>query len=344
MKNTIYKSDNIRISVSTTANLEAVKLLENTIFGNKGIKYQHTSLTTTIEALKNPLFFYLYFDNELIGFYCLCKRIINSRKTSIDTFYGRYLTISPTYSEKGFGKILKREAVKYVENLSLKSVIFYSYIEQNNVHSLNISQKENFITAGLINSFVFFRFFPKKNKSVQKLSKDKIPEMKELLKNYYNEHGLVVLENIGYKENYFVLKYNNEIIAGVQANPVLWHIVKMDGLLGKLLKYISKVPFVNRIIRTNYEFLAIEGIYIKEEYFDNDTLYKLLEATLVHFNLNTILMQLDFHSPLAKKLNKDKKLGLVNKLNKPVTTHVMVKSHEDVQPISPIYISSFDFA
>lgn len=171
-----------------------------------------------------------------------------------------------------------------------------------------------------------------------------IPEIKTLLKSYYQTHSLVLLENIGYKGNYFVYKENNEIIAGLQANPVLWNIIKIDGLLGKTIKIISHIPFLNRVLNTKYKFLAIEGVYLKEGYFQSDVLYTLLESVLAHFKYNTALLQLDSADRLALKIEKEKKLGLINKISNSVTTHLMVKISDECQTVKPVYISSFDFA
>lgn len=128
MNNTIFESNNLRVYVSNTANPQAKTLLENTIFGNKGIKYQHTGVKTTISNLINPYFFHLYLDDELIGFYCLCKRTVDFTIKNIDAFYGRYLTIMPKYSGYGYGKILKKEAIKHIESIYSGPILFYSYV------------------------------------------------------------------------------------------------------------------------------------------------------------------------------------------------------------------------
>lgn len=341
MNNPIFKFQNLHVHVLDTVNIEAISLLESTIFGNKGLKYKHTELNDTISNLINPYFFYLYQDNELVGFYCLCKREVSFNKKLVDAFYGRYLAIK--HSGKGYGMLIKREAIKYIETISTSPPMFYSYIEENNVYSLSISNKQGFTSHALIKSFVFFRFSPKKSTYVSKLRKQDILEIKNLLKQYYQNYSLVLLENIGYNNNYFVYKENGEIVAGLQANPVLWKIIKLDGVLGKMIKIINHIPYLNRIIRTNYSFLAIEGVYLKTG-IKEDILYKLLEHTLVHFKFNTALFQLDEKDSLAKKLLLDNNLGLVNRLNDTVSTHLMIKSEQNVITENPNYISSFDFA
>ena len=343
MKKQIFTAKNISIFVASTTDNEALLLLENTVFGNKGIRYKHTDLKQTIDNLINPYFFYLYSENELVGFYCLCKRTINFNQKPIDAFYGRYFISK--YKGYGHGKLLKFQAVKYIEGIYTHPKLFYSYIEQNNIYSLNISKKQNFITQALIQSFIFFRFSPKKDINIEKTSVREIPIIKELIKNNYREYSLLLLENIGYNDNYFVYKdkENGEIVAGLQANPVLWKIIKIDGLLGRLLKIIDKIPYLNRMLNTDYQFLAIEGIYLKAGY-KEDILYKLLEHTLAHFKFNTALLQLDQKDILAKKLILDKKLGIVNQLNETIITHLMLKTEPYTIEENPIYISSFDFA
>jgi len=341
MKKIFFNEDNLTIFVSDTYNNEALELLENAVFGNKGIRYKHTNLNQTLSKLINPYFFYLYHQDELIGFYCLCKRNINFNQKNIDAFYGRYFVSK--HMGAGYGKLLKFHAVNYAESINVRPILFYSYIEQNNTHSLNISKNQNFISHARIQSFLFFRFSPKRYVNIDKINKNEIPTIRELLKHNYKEHSLLLLENIGYEGNYFVYRENGQIVAGLQANPVLWKIIKIDGLLGRLLKTIDKIPYLNRMLNTNYQFLAIEGIYLKADC-KEDILYKLLEHTLAHFKFNTALLQLDQKDILAKKLILDKKLGIVNQLNETIITHLMLKTETHTVDENPIYISSFDFA
>jgi hypothetical protein len=343
MENIIFKSMNIYICVSDTANEESKNLIENTSFGNKGFKYQHAGVRDKIVNLKNPTFFYLYSDNTLIGFYGLCRRKVNFLSLkNVDAFYGRYLTIIPNYYQQGYGKLLKKEAIKYIES-HYENPIFYSYIEQNNIHSLQISKNEGFLSKALIKSLVFFRFFPRKSSHVSIIQPHELPKIKTLLNSSYQKHSLFLLENIGYQGNYFVYKENEEIIAGIQANPVLWNILKIEGILGKMLKIIKYIPLLNKIISEKYKFLAIEGVYIKETHEQSDVLYRLLEGVLAHFQYNSALLQLDETDKLAIKINSEKKLGLLSKLNHPVTTHLMVKASNIALPNECVYISSFDF-
>jgi len=175
------------------------------------------------------------------------------------------------------------------------------------------------------------------DKNVKVLSKEEIPIIKDILQYHYQTHSLLLIENIGYKGNYYTYKINGEIIAGLQANPVVWKIIKLDGFLGKIIKYLDYIPFLNKIISTKYKFLAIEGVFLKEGA-KIDVLYALLESVLSSLKFNTALLQLDHADNLLIPLESDNKLGLVNKLSPPVTTLLMVKSKDEFGNSKPAYI------
>jgi hypothetical protein len=66
----------------------------------------------------------------------------------------------------------------------------------------------------------------------------------------------------------------------LQANPVRWKIKEMQGMSGGiLLKVLPYIPIVKRLIKPEkYDFLAIEGLFVKHEY--EEYLYDLLDGVL----------------------------------------------------------------
>jgi RimJ/RimL family protein N-acetyltransferase len=61
-------------------------------------------------------------------------------------FYGRYLSVHPDHGGKGYGRLLKREAVAYVAERTPQPHVFYSYIEEANGRSMRLSTGEGFST------------------------------------------------------------------------------------------------------------------------------------------------------------------------------------------------------
>lgn len=287
----------------------------------------------------------------MIGFYLLSKRNITFKNESITGFYGRYLSILPSHSNKGMGHILKTKAVEYVLSLLdlREKAIIYSYIEENNKKSLSISKNEYSLYSKL-KSNIFFRFFPKKHSEFARCNEAELQVVKEKLLSTQSNYSFFFLDNIGYDNNYFIIKEDGKIVAGMQANPTAWKIAKIKGSFGILIKIIEKIPVINKVFNSkNYKFVAIESIYLekgKEKY-----LYPLLESILNEFSYNTVVLEIDTNNPIQEMLSKDKQLGIIEdyKLTTPINTLIMFKTHNievsvhDFEHFSPALASSFDF-
>ena len=181
----------------------------------------------------------------------------------------------------------------------------------------------------------------------ERIKGEDISIIKSLLNEKYKEYSFKTLENIGYSDNYFVIKRNGEIMAGVQANPVKWKIHSMEGIGGFIITNIlPNIPILKRLINPEkYEFLAIEGYYFKDNPSD---LYTLLESVLSYFHLNSALFQLDYKDDLLKFFNEKGSLGILNAIKKDTKTHVMIRPigfewQQSQLADSTAYVSSFDY-
>ena len=341
----IYQEGQITITVGQTFDGSVVALLKKTTYGTKGPKYQHTGQKVKLEDIKNPLFFTLRKQEETIGFYCLCEREIGVGTGKYLGYYGRYLAVDENCQGNGYGKLLKKVAIEYVETNYKSPSILYSYIEENNTKSLIISQKIGFISITTLGTIIFSRLYPKADYRVARIGLQELSELLEKLE-LQNAHTILrTFENINYQNNYFVLKENGKIVAGLQANPARWKIIEMEGFGGKiLLKVLPYIPILKRLINPEkYEFLAIEGIFL--ETYSNEYLYPLIEGVLHHFSMTSALFELDSKSQILNLFNERGHLGLLNAIKKEVKTHVMTKSFNNELPISngEAYVSSFDF-
>lgn len=342
----IYRDESMEISVDRNFEKSIIALLKRSIYGTKGPKYQHTGQEEKLQNLKNPLFFTLKKQGETIGFYCLCEREIWIENDKFLGYYGRYLAIDDKHQGNHYGHLLKKVAIEFVENLSISPSIFYSYIEENNTRSLRISQKLGFTSITTLEAIIFSRLYPKANPQVVRITDQELPEILQKLASQNAHTILRTFENINYQHNYFVLKEKGRIIAGLQANPVRWKIIEMEGIGGKiLLKVLPHIPVLKRLINPKkYDFLAIEGLFVEpgsEEY-----LYPLIEGVLHHFSMSSALFQLDIQSHYLKLFKQKKHLGLLNAIKKDVKTHVMIKSinlNQSNIHRGEAYISSFDF-
>jgi len=345
----IYHEASVRISVGRTASPAIVALLQNTVYGTHGPKYGHTGVEQKVKQITGAHFFELRVVEKVVGTYCLSERQMQTPAGQVAGFYGRYLAVEPAYSGKGYGSLLKKEAVRHIERTVPKPHVFYSYIEEANARSVRISAKEGFTSLAQLEALVFGRLYPKPDPRCERLPGADLGTMRNLLTTAYQAYSFVQFDHVYDDQNYFVLRENGEIIAGVQANPVLWRIVEMPGVSGKLmLRVLPHLPVLKRIINpSRYAFVALEAVYLKPG--REQEVFALLESVLAHFQVTSALFMLDVHSPIGQQLKSSGKLGILNALKNSIYTEVMVKLNglepEQVKqaPDQPLYTSAFDY-
>lgn len=345
----IYTDEVVTVTVSATASAQAVALLQQTTYGTSGPRYRHTDQETKVNRIISPYFFDLRVGNKVVGTYCLSRRLVQLPAGQVPAFYGRYLAIDPAHAGHGYGSRLKAEAVRYVERTTALPYLFYSYIEAANSRSVRISEKEGFTSVAQLEALAFSRLYPRPDPRMSRLPAAEVGALRTKLDTAYRAYACVQFERVYEGQNYFVLRENGEIIAGVQANPVRWRIVQMPGLSGWLLLHVlPHLPVLKRLLNPhNYQFVALEAVYTKPG--REQEIWPLLESVLAHFRYTSALLMLDVHAPLRQQLVGAGKLGLLNSLKKNIYTHVMVRSHglteHDIKqtPEQPLYTSAFDY-
>jgi hypothetical protein len=342
----IFQNHKIKIVLEESPNEEAIELLQKSIYGTNGPRYIHTGQEIKVPNLKNPLFFRLIEEDNTIGYYCLCKRRFIQNQSESYGYYGRYLAVAINHQGKQYGKLLKKNAVDFIEQNEQNPYVLYSYIEENNIKSLKISEQKGFNSLATLSTTIFTRVSPKKNSRLERLKLSETNEITVLLEESFKHYIFKNLENINYQNNYFIIRNNDEIVAGLQANPVRWKIVGMQGLGGTILmNLLPHLPVMKKIFNPNaYDFLAIEGVYLKKGF--EHEFYPLIEGVLNHFSIYSALFQLDTNDYLNNIFKKNGNLGILNTMKKDFKTHVMVKS-KGIKKLKNesevVYVSSFDF-
>ncbi|MBC8153933.1 MAG: hypothetical protein H7Z72_13570 [Bacteroidetes bacterium] len=342
----IYQMGELSILVRPIADQSAIDLLKRTVYGTVGVRYQQTGQQEKVSHLQKPFYFHLYQHQQLIGLYCLDERVIPLVSGHVPGFYGRYLAIDDSQKGNGYGQLLKREAVSYIELQVTGPVLFYSYIEEKNTRSLAISQGQSFQSVAALRTFIVRRHSPSVDSRFERLDPSELSTLLALLNDAYRGYRFKTFAHIGYQSNYFVLKEGHEIVAGIQANPVCWRFNQMPGVGGWVTMHL--LPLISLTRRyfdpAHYRFLVPEGLYLKPG--REELLGVLLESTLAHFGLHSMLFQVDQKAALTGLLAR-RESGVLSRFQ-PVTTQVMVKARgipsEQLPANSPVYVSSFDFS
>lgn len=341
----LFQNDTLQLVVKPVADAAVADLLKTIVYGAHGIRYRHSGQELKIGQFRNPLYFHLFVDGILQGFYCLDRRTVTVPWGTVDGFYGRYLAVSEAFRGQGYGRLLKTEAVKYVESQCTPPFLFYSYIEEKNVRSMRLSVQGGFASYGRLKTFVFRRLSPRADPRVSRIPSADLLAFLPQLNGAYATYGLKTNVRIGYRGNYFGLKEGAEWVAGVQANPVSWLFLNMPGASGWIMmNVLPRLPWLNRLFSPAYRFLALEGLYVQPG--KEQLLTPLLESILASFQLNSALIQIDGQDPLLPAATT--RMGIFSGFES-VNTHVMVKAHgltpeqqEQLQQ-APIYCSSFDY-
>jgi len=299
------------------------------------LQYHHTSGIPKLKAVKECYFVFLRRNGNMLGSIGYDLRNTMAGKQEYKSWLVRYFSIkAPMRSEKKTKKRTRRRDIKDRSVSIIKDVanffhdnperlidpdvqempkaILYSLVEKKNERSKNFAEIGGYEKSGDVESFIFSRLRKRKRAGVERISATEIPEMKKRLADFYSDHAFYFDRYLFLDNDYYVLKQNGEIVAGLQANEETWEIKTLgSGFLDSVVKALTKIPFIGK--RFTYEemrFLGVEGIWFKKG--RGDAVYKLLEGVLAMKNQYLALMIMDTRSKVYRNFRKHKKLGPVN--------------------------------
>ena len=168
------------------------------------------------------------------------------------------------------------------------------------------------------------------------------------LNEFYKDFTLLTTENLFKGQDYYVIKEQNEIIAGLQIYEVTWRVVSFgSGFMNRIMGLMSKIPYFRRRINPkNLKLIALDGIYFREG--SEDALYELIESVRAARNVYVALLIMDEKSKVNRLFEDMERRGIVYKLLGKFKADVMAKFiniPENVQQFyreHPTYISSYD--
>jgi hypothetical protein len=352
--------------------------ISRTILGTPGgLLYRLVDSVNKLDKVGRLIFMTLSKGTRLLGTVGFVHRLVHNGDKMCNAYYIRYFSIfaplrlkkykSRKERQKKPGKakeanllkqnFIKEKVLDFFDNMpqlnqtekekTLKT-LSYAYIEKKNLRSIDFSSMMGYETIREFVTIEFSRFFPKKNKLVDRVKPKEKNEILKKLNDFYKDHTLFYTDNIFYKDQYFVLKEDGEIVAGVQANCVEWEVLEMPGKNGELImKVVPKIPLISRLFQPhNFRFAAFEGIWYKNGY--EKSLLTLFESTCAMLDLNVGLSWFDSESPVLQDINRSGGLGLLNKVmaSHPAAIRVRFFDYPWEEKLKfskmPVYISAFD--
>ncbi|XWN37726.1 MAG: hypothetical protein ROO71_02135 [Balneola sp.] len=357
---------NLTVTTHKGVSESILSLLKKTILGTPGkLRYKHTETENIAERISGLNFIQIKKRTRVLGTAGFIERDITIGSSTIKSLYVRYLSVynpfkrpKKTTSKTGFKN--KTNSLKddiervFIQELekpfsdSEKKGIYYAYVESDNLLSKKLCHSFGFKEIRVIHTFLFSRFFPKKQKSASKIDTKKYGQYRGSLRHFHKDHNFVFTDSLEDLGTCFILEEKGEDVAGIRAIPVQWEIVDMPGLKGFLmLKVLPKIPFLNRIFKPDkLRFLAFDSLWHRKG--DADKVQKLMEHACSELGFYMGMIWADQESTTSDVLLSKNRLGLLHKINGVVSADLMVRdinmNQQDFSKLknSPAFVSSID--
>ncbi len=366
-----YKDLDVKLTKKADENIQA--LLDKTVLGTKGgMRYQLLNIKDKIAAYRNNIrFVSLYMKDRLTGTIGFCYRKITTAGKFFHSSYLRYFAFMPVFqaalNSKGFttrqrperraetwkDKVLaffrKPQMLDFPGYERDEKHVVYAYVESMNERSKNFIQQVGFEHIRTFLTVAFSRFDPGQSDQVSKLHESEVVKMKSLLAEFYSGHSFYSDMFSFYTDKCYVVKEDEEIIAGLSVIPSSFNVVHMPGIWGWIfMKVLPFTPLFKRIFQPEeLRFLIFESFYFKKG--REKSLEMLMESVCAIEGYNLGLTWLDDRSELYDRVRTQINLGALNRMlnAKPGLVYANFINFSDTEKDlffnRPAFISGFDF-
>lgn len=368
---TLLTYHDLTVEVETTPSKELLDHMHSTVLGQPGgFRYQHTNLKDRLSAPGENYFMYLRKQGKMlgsVGFRGIREQIEGmefdswliryfSIKAPMGSVPGRRKGKDDVKKENGRSAILHRYIRPIAANPGLlrdsadrvPPAILYGIIERKNLGSMNFSTQMGMETVRELASFSFSRLTPSKSAKVERLPENDQDQMLALLREFYKGYTLFIPGPLFTNDDYFIIREEGRIVAGLQIYPVEWRIVHMgSGVTDGLIRLLAGIPWVRkRIDPERLRLLAFDGIYCEKGY--EKALYELMEGVLEQSGTYIAMLLADSKSDLYGIFRDHGRLGFLHRILGTVMADVRIRFVNLPEKVRrglldrPTYISTFD--
>jgi hypothetical protein len=357
------------VEILSEPNDEIRKHLSEMVLGTPGkLQYRFLEVNKKLSWLKDCKFLILKKYGRVIGSVCLIRRESPVLIKNYPFWYIRYFFIRAPLKPKSYKlKEKKRDTTdqlnfiwksvaKYFEqpeilvnnsDLSYQSLL-YSYVQKSNVRAINLNNAIGIIPVKKLKTYFYSRIRPVKNPCVRQIVEEEKRHIIDLLREFYRDYVMYSEQNLFFNGNYYVYVKDNEIVAGMQANPEAWEFLNKPGLIGFILiKVLPRIPIISKYWKPkNFRFSAIEGLFCRDGH--EDKLFDLMESVCSIHKTYFIFYWVDPTSSIYKVLSKSGSQGFLSRFLPSEEIDICTKfinwKEEEINDFirKPAYISCFD--
>jgi hypothetical protein len=335
---TLLRYHDLSVEVESTPGNELMEHMNQTIMGQPGgFRYRHTDLEDRMKAGDENYFMYLRKSGKMLGSVGFCGKPTETEGFAHDSWLIRYFSIKAPMrtvpKKRRTDKDLKGEdkrttvlgrfiqpifadptQLREGENRKNAPSIIFATIDQTNLRSMNFSAEMGLETIGKFAAFSFSRMNPRKSERIEPVNETERGVVLDQIREYYKGYTLFFPDAIFKNNDYYVIKKEGRMVAGLQIYRVAWKIVDMGNRVANISgRLITRIPwFRKRFNGDELRFLAFDAVYCEPGY--EPVLYELMEGVLERTGYYFSMMMMDTESALYRQLRKHKKWGILHKI------------------------------
>jgi len=327
----------LTVEVETTPGKELMEHMKETVMGQPGgIRYHHTDLEDRMKSGNENYFMYLRKSGKMLGSVGFVGKPTVTGGMAHDSWLIRYFSIKAPI--KGVPKKRKTKAelqdenkrttvlgrfiqpvfakphqLREEESRSDPPSIIFAIIDQTNLRSMNFSSQMGLETVGSMAGFSFSRLSPRKSRRIETVKESERGLILDQIKEHYKDYTLFYSDSIFKNNDYYVIKEEGRMVAGLQIYQVSWQIVDFGSkLANRAAGLFSLIPGLKkRINKKELSFLAFDAIYCMPGY--EKVLYELMEGVLERTGHYIAMLMMDQESGLYRIFMNHKKQGILHK-------------------------------
>lgn len=340
------KMEPLAFKISQSIDSRIVALLERTRWGTKDVAYYWENIGENLDPLNSAMCFSLAEGEEPIACILLNRKTIHIGDKRIQTYFGSHLSVSPKYIGKGLMKRLAEQVDDFFTRKYRGARLEYAYVEARNIRHMPFFEQRGAVHIAQYRVLGYSRFFPKDDSRVKQLEPSEKAHIVRLLNEAYRDHSFKDFQLSVLPEHYYIIRHNDEIIAGVQISVYQWVIEKLAGLGGWLA--LNILPHIS-LLRTlfnprKFRFLRFGNLYVKAGH--EMDLCRLMNALLLRNVTKSGILCIDRRSPIFKRI-RSQGLGILNRfiessVNVFVTPHSIESDTIELLKKQPFHVSMID--
>lgn len=357
------------VEILSEPNDEIRKHLSEMVLGTPGkLQYRFTEIDMKLSWLKKCKFLILKKSGRVYGSVCLIRRESIVLTKGYPSWYIRYFFIRAPLKSKSYRlrkksrdmttqlNFIWNSVSKYFEQPEclvngsdlMKPSILYSYVQKSNIRALNLNNSIGMIPIKKSRTYFFSRIRPERNICVRQFRADEKEQIIIMLREFYRDYIFYTEQNLFYNDQYYVYEKDNEIVAGLQANPEAWQFLNKPGIGGFILmKALPRIPIISKYWKPdNFRFTAIEGLFCREGH--EDKLTVLMESVCAIHRTNFIFYWVDPSSRIYDIITRTGVPGFLSRFLPSEEINIWSKfinwKKEEIDDFikKPAYISCFD--